>query len=612
MQSGYIVNFFLWFFPILLEGCCPGKRQKKKTGFQQNTTHYHYRAVEGEIFMMPCIKCVNPHMEVLWPRTGDAREGNERPSFDCGRKFLAEAKHSGKYTCLTSGSKVFFHLQVVEKNSQCFQPLESSVMRVVGAGGEVPCPGLNCSDNTDVTWYKDDKAVSEQSRDSCEKSGVLHLCKVSELDTGVYFCERQIIEQEVKWIYRRTVNFTAIPHFTQSNSPRITYPDGNTTEEVELGRSHTLTCEVHFPFEIKFSPEVQWYMHYGGNMKNMTPLHMEEQQQERVTLQEFKVTQKAIIKKVTLQHLNNTYTCITSNSVKNSSVTIKLKEKIKVKWPSLVGYPIVSLLLVAGLGIVLHVKWLEIQLIYRSHFQNGKNDGDEKEFDVLLSYVWSPPSAEEEAVLTLSSRSGPDTDEEACLFSMDPLNSEEGIATQRPLEVLLPQVLEDRWGYRLCLLERDVIPGGAYIDDVILAIKRSQMLICLLSADYLSNSNAVFVLQSGVQALLQNSTLKLLLIWTNTASASLIQPDPPLPTLVQRALKVLPSLDWTAGKPTRATSNFWRSLRKAMPDHSKKLFHSCRTSDLSFSQHDVQHIYFTMQVVLLHSSLKLFACKCKT
>ncbi|XP_076587169.1 interleukin-18 receptor accessory protein-like [Chaetodon auriga] len=573
MQMGYAVVIFI--FPIVLEGCCVGyhQRTKIKTAAQQNITHQYYRAVVGEVFTMPCLQYVNQHMEVGWSRTGEGSKGNEHLSVDCGREFLAEAKHSGKYTCLTCGSKASFHLQVVEKSSlKCFETEESSKYLLVGAGGEVSCPGLNCSNNTEVIWYKDNKAVSEQHRASCVKNGQLHLCQVSEHDTGVFFCDRQIIEQGVKWSFRRAVNITVIPHYTPSYPPRIIYPDGNMTEEVELGQSHTLECKIYFPFEINFSPEVQWYVHYSGNMANMTALHMEIPQQERVTLKEFKVTQRAIIKEVTPHHLNNTYTCIASNTVGNTTVTIKLKKKHKVKWPSLVGYPVGSLLLVAGLGIVLHVKWLELQLIYRSHFQHGKHNGDEKEFDVLLSYVWSPPSADVEGVLTLSSPSGPDTDEVAArLSSMAPLNSEEHKATQRPLEVLLSQVLEDQWGYRLCLLERDVLPGGAYTNDVVLAIQRSRMLICLLSADYLSNSNAVFVLESGVQALLQNSTLRVLLIWTGRASASLIQPDPPLPTLVKRAMKVLPSLDWTPGKSARATDKFWRSLRKSMPNQTVKL-----------------------------------------
>uniref|UniRef100_UPI0037E7BC29 interleukin-18 receptor accessory protein-like n=1 Tax=Semicossyphus pulcher TaxID=241346 RepID=UPI0037E7BC29 len=533
--------------------------------------------------MMPCLKRVNKQIEAVWSRIQEGRGENEDPSFDCGGEFLAEEKHSGKYSCLTCGSQLFLHLQVMKKNSLgCFHPEESSVSLLVGAGSKIQCPGLNCSDNTDVIWYKGNKAMSEQPRASCEKNGVLHFCKVSQFDTGVYFCDRQVVEQGVKLIFRRAVNVTAVPHFTPSYSPRIMYPDGSKAEEVEPGRSHTLTCKVHFPFEMRFSPEVQWYMHYGGNMENMTLLRMETEQKEKVTFQEYKVTRRAIIKGVTQQHLNNTFTCIATNSVGNSSVTIKLQKKIKAKWPSVVGYPIASLLLVAGLVIILHLKWLELQLIYRSHFQHGKHDG---EFDVFLSFVWSAPSAEGEGLLTLSSHSGPDTDEEACLSSIDPLNSEEGKVTQRPLEELLPQVLEDRWGYRLCLLERDVLPGGAYTNDVVLAIQKSRMLICLLSADYLSDSNAVFVLESGVQALLQKSPPKLLLIWTSKASASLIQPDPPLPALVQRALKVLPSLDWTSGKPD--TRNFWRSLKKAMPDHRNE---DALDQRLDRSSHDVQNI----------------------
>ncbi|XP_028258051.1 interleukin-18 receptor accessory protein-like [Parambassis ranga] len=558
MQTRCVLFFLI--FPILLEGCCKTHHQRRRTVFQRETTDQHYRVVEGESFMMPCVAS-------LWFRTTEGVELKDS-SLDCGKVFQAQLNHSGKYTSsqLSSGHHVVIYLQVVEKNALgCFQAEEHSVTLRVAAGGQITCPGFNCSNNTNVIWYKSNKLVSEQRRALCEKRGRLHLCQVTEYDEDVYFCDRQIVVQGVTWTFRRAVQVKIVRYHTSSDPPRIEYPDVNMTEEVELGQPHTLTCHVFFQVEEEFSPKVQWYLNHGGNMENMTLLSMERSQEKRVTVEEFEVIQRAIIKEVTPQHLNHTYSCIASTPVHKSSVTIQLKQKIKVKWPVLVGYPIVSFLLIVGLGIILHVKWLELQLIYRSHFQHGKNNEEKKEFDVLLSYVWNPLSEEVVSGFTMSSRPGTFSSEEAC-FSMDLVNSEDE-ATQTPLEVLLPQVIEGQWGYRLCLLERDVLPGGAYTNDVVLAIKRSRMLICILSTDYLSDSNAVFVLETGVKALLQNSVPKLLLIWTSRASASLMQPDPPLPALVQRALKVLPSLDWTSRKPAKATSKFWRSLKKAMPNH---------------------------------------------
>ncbi|XP_026234832.1 interleukin-18 receptor accessory protein-like isoform X2 [Anabas testudineus] len=519
------------------------------------------RAVEGEMFMVPCVNV-----------TGVCRERSKSSPITCGNMFPAKANHSGNYTCDTGGSNMFLFLQVVERSSLgCVDPKESSKILLNAQGGNITCPGRSCMNNSDVIWYKGDRAVSKQRRALCEEDGRLHLCQVREVDTGVYFCDRQIIEQGVIWTFRRAVSVKVIPHYAASYPPKIVDPDANATKEVELGQTYTLTCEVHFPVEIYVPAVVRWFMNYGGNMKNMTPLHMEKPQHNTKIFEECIVIQTAIIEEVTPQHLNHTYTCIASNSVGNSSATISLKKKNKVKWPSLVGYPFVCLLLVTGVVVILHVKWLEIQLFYRSHFQHGKHDEDEKEFDVFLSYVWSPSSAEVEGGATLSFLSGPDNDEEARLSWINPLNIEEGGSIQTPLEVLLPQVLEVQWGYRLCLLERDVLPGGAYTNDVVNAIQRSRMLICLLSADYLCDSNAVFVLESGVQALLQNSALKLLLIWTSKPAKSLIPLEPPLPTMVQRALMVLPSLDWTSGKFSRgAICSFWRSLKKAMPKHREQ------------------------------------------
>ncbi|XP_062417694.1 interleukin-18 receptor accessory protein-like isoform X4 [Pungitius pungitius] len=541
-----ICVLFSFIFPIFSEGCCGSWRDRKAAKRDDNQ---HYRAVEGEMFLMPCIESVSSCNNAKCSRTGEGAEGT---SFDCGTKFSVEAKHAGKYTC--SGSTFLFHLQVVKRSESslgCFLSKESSVELVDSKGGTVPCPGHTCSNNTHVIWYKDKAAMSRQKRPFCLKSGGLYLCTVTEHDTGVYFCDRQIREQGVIWTFRRAVNVTVIRPTADNvtDPPKILYPNGNVTEKVELGLPHTLECVVHFLLERHFPRKVLWYMNYGGKTDNMTLVPMEEQkQQEKCEKFECKVIGRALIKQVTPQHLNQRFTCIASNNVSERSGTIQLKD-IR--------------------GIVLQVKWLEIQLIYRSYFQHRKHDGDEKEFDVFLSCVWSPPSTEVGGVWTLSSQRGPNRDEEACLAGVDPLITREGVSTLGPLEVMLPQVLEDQWGYRLCLLERDVAPGGAFTNDVVLAIQRSRMLICLLSADYLSNSNAVFVLESGIQALLQNSSLKLLPIWTGKASASLAQPDTPLPTLVQRALKVLPSLDCTSGQPS--TSCFWRSLRKNMPDQRAKL-----------------------------------------
>ncbi|KAK7898338.1 hypothetical protein WMY93_019191 [Mugilogobius chulae] len=163
-------------------------------------------------------------------------------------------------------------------------------------------------------------------------------------------------------------------------------------------------------------------------------------------------------------------------------------------------------------GIVVRVKWMEIQLILKSRWTFCKPDVDRKDFDVFLSYVWKTSSSGR--VYSLKYTIMVDG---AFPFSLDPLQVE--VPSER-LELLLPHVLEDQWGYRLCLLERDYLPGGVYTKDVVNAIHRSHVLICLLSAEYLSDNNAVFVLESGVQSLLQNSGIKLQLIWTNRAPVS--------------------------------------------------------------------------------------------
>ncbi|XP_075994612.1 interleukin-18 receptor accessory protein-like isoform X2 [Genypterus blacodes] len=563
--------------PVLLEGCCVQRQLRDRAGLQQETTAQRFRAVEGETFMM---QCGDQNTEVLWSKssrdetpasTQSGRSEDDAALILSRSNHLSfpavEVKHSGTYMCLSSSGREFlFHLQVVQHSS-----VMCSVTLNLASGGYIPCPGLTCSDpqdSTAVSWYKGTKSVCElqQARLMCEGNGLLHIRTVRNSDAAVYFCDRQTREEGLSWTVRRAVRASAIP-WDRSSPPRILHPhpDGNQTDEVEVGRSHTLTCTVIFGFERKVSYVIQWYVSAAGRMEGMIPLQMESHtQQENLGFTEHRVTRQAIIKEVTSLDLNHTYTCVANSAAGNSSTTVRLRRKRGVRAPAVFVCPVVSLLLlVAGLGITLHVKWLEVTLIYRSHCgrANMQKGHKEEDFDVLLSYVWSSsaPEADEED----DEEAGPPCS--AFLSSPERLSSEEGSATQGPPERLLARVLEDQWGYRLCLLERDLLPGGAFTQDVVDAIQRSRMLICLLSADFLCNSNAVFVLESGIQALLQNSHIFLLLIWTSRPPAALSQLDPPLPPLVQRSLKVLPSLNWTSGKPGRATRTFWSSLRKTLP-----------------------------------------------
>ncbi|XP_053722275.1 interleukin-18 receptor accessory protein-like isoform X2 [Synchiropus splendidus] len=534
MQTGRILLFLI--APIVSECCC-GKNSNKERGFQQDTKHLYYRAVEGEIFMLPC-----NNRKVTWFRIGES-PGEQKSSFECETKFFTDVTHSGNYT--DGNGERFLHLHVVSKASlPCSEPDgESRVMLKLNAGERILCPGFNCSDNSQVTWYKDSKPVSEQNRESCSDNGLLLLCTVSEYDTGVFFCDRNIIERQVHWTYRRSVQVTVRAQIRANEPPHIVHR--KTTEEVEIGHSHSLVCQVHFPFELNFSREVQWYKNPGGNMDNQIQLRVDKQElrQEWLPIDRHQVTATTLIDKVTTQHLRDTFTCVASNKAGTNNVTISLRRKIMGKHPCLVGYPVAFLVVVTVLALVLRRNWLELQLLTRTHCQYGKRLRD-KEFDVFLSYDSSPTAAE----VMIDS---PTAELKGCpLISAEPVGFE------------LSRILEDCWGYRLCMTERDLLPGGVYRDDVESAIQRSQMVICVLSPDYLTNANTLYVLESGVQALLKTSIQKLLLIQTSHTPTGIAQVHS---AVVHRAMKVLPSLVWNSGGTDGARSSFLKSLRQSLP-----------------------------------------------
>nr|7FCH_A Chain A, Interleukin-18 receptor accessory protein [Homo sapiens]7FCH_B Chain B, Interleukin-18 receptor accessory protein [Homo sapiens]7FCH_C Chain C, Interleukin-18 receptor accessory protein [Homo sapiens]7FCH_D Chain D, Interleukin-18 receptor accessory protein [Homo sapiens] len=124
---------------------------------------------------------------------------------------------------------------------------------------------------------------------------------------------------------------------------------------------------------------------------------------------------------------------------------------------------------------------------------------------------------------------------------------------------LFPDVLENKYGYSLCLLERDVAPGGVYAEDIVSIIKRSRRGIFILSPNYV-NGPSIFELQAAVNLALDDQTLKLILI-----KFCYFQEPESLPHLVKKALRVLPTVTWRGLKSVPPNSRFWAKMRYHMP-----------------------------------------------
>ncbi|XP_042169865.1 interleukin-18 receptor accessory protein-like isoform X1 [Oncorhynchus tshawytscha] len=590
-------------------------RWDKEEGLKPGSETYGYKAFSGEGFVMQCTKPQSAGLcERLYNITASSEEADwskaegetNRDRVDgavTGRGnalwfSTVTAKDSGMYTCHTGGMVIHVYVEVLERaNLGCRDTEENRVTLVLGKGGRIPCPGIKCrTQRSEVTWYKDARPVCEiqdKRTISVVDRYTLLLGTVYVSDATVYFCDYTYEDNGIPWTVRRSVNVSVIPADTK-DPPQITYPHGN-EEGVELGEPHNLSCQVHFGFQRTFDPVVQWWISSHSNHEGVMKLMEMEAQQVRersIAEFEFTVTRTAQIPEVTQLHLDSTFTCLAQNSVGNSSATIRLTRKAAVSRVLVIVCPVVSLLFVAGMGITVHVYWLEISILYRIYLPYKQTTTDDKEYDAFVSYV--PSSSSEEA-------------------------GGRGIGgREEALEVLLPRVLEGQWGYHLFLLERDLLPGGAYTEDVVCAIRSSRRLVCVLSPDYLA-STCLFELETGIRALQQDPHFRLILIWTSpnpsttspnpsttspnpsTTSPSTTSPNPsptspsttsrpltlplshtlgmvtpasPMPPLVRRAIRVLPALHWTPQDQGRmitssnSGSRFWRSLHKAMPAQS--------------------------------------------
>ncbi|XP_037662741.1 interleukin-18 receptor accessory protein [Choloepus didactylus] len=418
-----------------------------------------------------------------------------------------------------------------QKNTSCVDSRPHKQYLLLGSIDSIYCPSLGCQNGTqspEVTWYQNGSLLSDK------RSNPLTVVEVFVHHGGTYVCDYTQSDNASSWTVRAVVQVQTIVKNTKSE-PIILDPTKDTLE-VELGKPLTLNCTARFGFEKDVAPVLRWYIKDSDEDSEVpTP----DGQRIKSTWKDEDILRVLTLKKVTRHDLHRKFICFAQNSKGNATRTIQLEEKKGVVFLYILLSTVVALVGVLTASGLIYMYWIEVVLLCRTYQSGDETLEDKKEFDAFVSYAkWSSFESEDPSSL-----------------------SEENLALN-----LIPEVLENKYGYTLCLLERDVAPGGVYAEDIVSMIKKSRRGIFILSPSYV-NGPSVFELQAAVNFALDDQTLKLILI----KFRSFKEPES-LPHLVKSALRVLPTVPWRGLKSAPPNSRFWTQMRYHMPVKKSKGF----------------------------------------
>nr|XP_033803474.1 interleukin-18 receptor accessory protein isoform X2 [Geotrypetes seraphini] len=443
--------------------------------------------------------------------------------------------------------RIILEVQAKE-DANCSYNGSSDVMFVVGTGREIFCPAASCDNGLrrsagHVTWYKDKKRFILPSQRGKMKHNSIKIFKIFKDDAGIYACDYVQYDNTSQcditktWIRRAVFELHATMENTEK-PPNILDPPGEKTLEVKLGKPLEITCKVHFGFERNFSPQIQW-LRSNHESKSGQLEQKSSAIDEPNNLYGKTYLHVAKLSEVTEDDLYDIFICHAKNSVGNSTAVLKLKEKKTdpVYFIYILSITVVLLLAFYGVSGFVYIYWIEVVLLYRNYFSKDETLTDHKEFDAFVSY------AKQDS------------------FDCSDIEEESYFDEERFAVEYLPEVLEKVYGYKLCLLERDILPGGAYIEDIVKYIKRCRRAIFILSPRYI-NGTSIFELEAAINCIMEDKTLKLILIKYKT-----FQEPASLPPIVKKALTVLPVVSWKTKSVTDTSprSRFWKNIRYHMP-----------------------------------------------
>ncbi|XP_060098769.1 interleukin-1 receptor accessory protein [Heteronotia binoei] len=482
-------------------------------------------------------------LTLIWYWIGQGRDLEEPINFRLPDNRISKEKDilwfrpallndTGNYTCMlrnaTYCSKVAFPLEVVNKDagsciSQVVKP-DNVMLYLEHTNVNLICPDVDgyfpAGVKPKVRWLRNCKLM-EDFYERYPNGLNLTFGIVREVFMGDYTCSVTYKENGQDFNLTRTLRIKVVGAPEKGTPPQILYPN-DIVYELPAGADLVLPCRVYFPYLKGPPPEVSWLID-GRNTDDISDLRINISQYEKNdSLQNMDLEKTLIVPQATEEDLKRNYTCYARNpkGEEYRQAIVKLQVPVPRYTVELACGLGATVFLVVILTVVYHVYWLEMVLFYRAHFGTDETILDGKEFDIYVSYA---RNAEEEEFVLLTLRG----------------------------------VLENEFGYKLCIFDRDSLPGGNITESIFDFIQRSRKMIVVLSPDYLLEKS-ISMLEFKLGLLCQNHIATKLIVIE-------YRPLQRAPPSIQQLKESVAFVTWKGEKSKRPGSRFWKALRLALP-----------------------------------------------
>nr|XP_021146261.1 interleukin-1 receptor-like 1 isoform X1 [Columba livia] len=502
-----------------------------------------FEAMEGEALVIKCpqwsssVKFTWYHMDTS--KIIPAEEEGSRVF--SSKRFLwflpTSREDSGNYTCVihfsnnrTKSFDMSVHVHPY-KRGICF-PSQIRYPNDTGRG-KIVCPTIdNYKNATIIQWYKDCKPLQGERYFKAEK--YIFINNPRKEDDGYYTC---------RFIYTHkgnifNVSATRIFISKEKHSPlppQILFPKDKDVIEVELGAALSLKCQARLGIKKQPIAVVTW------DVDNVPVRYLDFSRFNEKTnffegrAQEYYRETTLHINEIKKEDLQANFTCVAVNEMHNTKATVTLQ----LKAPREVGLP--NILLITGslvllvaiaVSVILYQSFrVDIVLLYREVFQPYSVKDDGKIYD---AYVIYPRNHTNEA------------------------NFVEYFVYQ-----IMPDILENECGYKLCIHGRDIYPGEDTASAIEKMMQKSRRLIILLTQQLINCKESAYDQHIALyNALIQNDTKAILLEMETIGNYEKLQES------LKFIIKQQGTIKWKEEHtvhPQSSNSRFWKQVRYHMP-----------------------------------------------